>query len=213
MSEFVFSLLVRGIILLAVVMTARFLLNRYSAASKDFVFRVTMIALVALPLLWLAPPAWTWHSAPMVDDPTLGALQALDPPLPEDLALGTVSAPPIVEPTAKVGNPKLATVLVTILALVWACSFLAVLAHFCMGVWRVRRLEKSCSIVDDPSWLKAIVSTSEVLGLGRPVVLKSGNDVPMPFVTGFFRIRLILPESALAFSDENRSMLLCHELT
>jgi len=205
------------------------LMRKRSAATRHLVWALALCALLALPVLTAALPAWRvlpqWaarQEAPAAQKPA--AIEVLPmsgidaPPMPlaaktaqQDSATTGAAAPapaaPAVHGTWFPSIPLPAAILIT-----WACGVIVSLIPLLAGVLALRRLSRITRAVSDGPWVQSLAVASERLGIKRGVSLLESPSRSMPMVWGTLRARLLVPADGSSWTSERRLVVLLHEL-
>ncbi len=134
------------------------------------------------------------------------------------------AAPPIETPTPvvlvvgehatnnqqEVGSSSVSTLSWVMLG--WAVGAVICLAPLVLGRVSLWRLERSAKPVKTGPLAELLTTTSEQLGLRRPVTLLVSQHRPMPMIWGIFRSKLLLPTEAYEWSPQRQRVVLLHEL-
>ncbi|MEN6560347.1 MAG: M56 family metallopeptidase [Acidobacteriota bacterium] len=131
-------------------------------------------------------------------DPASGRSPATDPSL---LAAGAADR-------SKTPSPALGL----LLAIAWGAGLAALLVRLAFGLAGASRLTAQGAPLDGPSWRALLERFLALLPLRRRVRLKSHPQVPVPLTWGWRRPVVLFPDGAEAWSDDERSSALCHEL-
>jgi bla regulator protein BlaR1 len=103
--------------------------------------------------------------------------------------------------------------LVEAFGVVWFCGFLGLL---CCGGWRYRRcrrLVRGGERISDPGLLAMLQDAREAMGVSCPVALVSVPQLSSPAVFGFWRVCLLLPETALLnLNHQELRLVFMHEM-
>jgi beta-lactamase regulating signal transducer with metallopeptidase domain len=95
---------------------------------------------------------------------------------------------------------------------VWALGASAGLAKVAFGFWQLRRLRRSCSIVDSADLHLLLRDTLNEFGAARRVAILTSDRVRVPAAIGFIRPAIILPAWALQeLSAAELNAVLLHE--
>ena len=143
----------------------------------------------------------------MAPPPASHALPGIDVRAPH-----TASRPPVTtaDPT---GSNWLADVTTTgRVLLAWGVVGLALLLRYVVSLVAVFALTRRAETVGDRRWRDALDVTTAALGLARDPRLVMTDRVTVPFTCGFLRPTLVVPASALAWTDDRIRVVLLHEL-
>jgi beta-lactamase regulating signal transducer with metallopeptidase domain len=162
------------------------------AAARHLVWSLALGALLVLPALAWALPAWRL--------PWLRVTTALPAGVPVDL-------PAPVAPIAT-GMPQLSAALLA----VWLVGALVVIGRMFAGWWGVRRLGQSARPVLDDRALGELGTLCVAADVRAPVRLLRSEKATMPATWGVLRPAILLPADADRWSVERRRVVLLHEL-
>jgi beta-lactamase regulating signal transducer with metallopeptidase domain len=113
-----------------------------------------------------------------------------------------------------VGEEKSGTNLLALaLALVWAAGATALGLRLAFGLAGAVRLTTEGAPLHDPAWRVLLERFMALVSLRRPVRLKSHPAVLVPLTWGWRRPVVLLPNGADAWTDDERSSALYHELS
>jgi beta-lactamase regulating signal transducer with metallopeptidase domain len=99
----------------------------------------------------------------------------------------------------------------TALPAIWAIVAFALLARVAFGIAAVHRLARRARPAD-ARWRQRLADTIDTLGIHGRVRLLVSRDIGMPMTWGSRVPVLLLPVSALEWSDERAGVVLLHEL-
>jgi TonB family protein len=180
-------------------------LKRQSAATRHWVLSVTLASAAAAPLVALTLPAWTlpWPSEPK------GQVA-----IERSFTTGQASAPasPIAVPAAPIAQSGTSMTIGRVLTLLWLIGAAAAAAVLIVGLARLRWLGTRAVPVRSGPWFETGQDTARSLGIRRPVAILRSAHPTLLMTWGFWRPRIILPASAVDWSDERRRTVLAHEL-
>jgi beta-lactamase regulating signal transducer with metallopeptidase domain len=199
-----FSIIVKASMLLAAAGLADAVIRRrVSAASRYWLWTLTMVGLLLLPALPLALPEWPVISVaqPIADVAPLAPVSDVIVP---DAA---IHAPVAVVPTPAATLPWS-----NVLLAIYAGGVLLVLVRLARGHRAMQRLTRQATVVQDPEWMRLLRESMQQLDLYRRVRLLRGRDDTMPMAVGVWRAAIVLPPAADTWSEDRRRAVLLHEL-
>lgn len=95
---------------------------------------------------------------------------------------------------------------------VWAVGVALGLMPVVAGLLSLWRLGRSSSVLTGEPWRNLLGRAHSDLRLTRPVTLLLSDRRAMPMAWGTLKPKVLLPEDALAWSDDRRRVVLLHEL-
>ncbi len=214
MNELVYSLtimLARGLALLIIGLGIYAGLRKRCATTQNFLWRLLLMALVAIPLLTFLPNAWRIDLSPEVPPLTV-SMEALRPE-----AANVEELPPLVidepEEHARALNWASSLSWQQSIAIAWAVGFLAIVCRFLLGYVRLMALRRRCQELPASSpWVRFLKEEQVARKYCRRIRIFSDQDVPVPMIFGSLRPSLLLPASILEATEEERTMIVRHEL-
>ncbi|HEV2248400.1 MAG TPA: M56 family metallopeptidase, partial [Terriglobia bacterium] len=199
------EIFVKGTILVLFAAALALMLRRASAASRHLVWTVTLCAVLALPVLALALPAW---EVPILSSARSGT------------ASEAISIPP--ESSAEPPENQLVQVTVArypagpawpgVLLLLWATGSTLFILRMAVGQSRARRLAGHSRLFQTSQALAVLKSVLQRLRISRAVELRTGAEIGVPFTRGIFRPAIFLPEEAGEWTRDELEFVLAHEL-
>jgi beta-lactamase regulating signal transducer with metallopeptidase domain len=180
---------------------ATFSLRRSTAESRMLVWRSAAVTLLAvyvgrqLPLHGLSWGIPSALAAPLI---ALGRVQVTAATLP------SVDAP---------GTSIWLSGSVQLLLLAYVAGVTMVLLPSVVGWVRVQRMKGRARPVHDVAWSTTLADVRTGLGLRRSIRLFVSDETLGPMTWGLFRPVVMLPESADAWNDSQRRIVLMHELS
>ncbi len=215
------ALVARATIVLSLTWLGARVAMRRSASTRHAVWAAGFIAALALPFAARAVPGWSLAVLPaaVVEPiaPTADHIVAAPPASPA-LPSINVRAPqiasrpstPTVDPTGSIWLSNLTTTGWVLLA--WGVIGLALLLRYVVSLVAVFALTRRAEAVNVARWRDALDVTTAALGLTRDPRLVMTDRVTVPFTCGFLRPTLVVPSSALAWTDDRIRVVLLHEL-
>jgi|GEM_PF-4868098 len=219
--------LIRATILLAAGIILTILLQRFAAQARHLVWTVIFAVMLVLPLgmNWL--PAWDVAVLPPAEnasEPGLGYLEVAEAPVVvEDLTAesGHVKAPygklSLHNNYAYEATPDLLRVdpfsrTLNTIFWVWVIGVVSALLSLMIGKLRFLWLTHKAEHVLDPDWTDQFDALRRQLGITRDVRLLMSNTISTPMTSGSLRPVILVPDSALTWSEDRIQMVLAHEL-
>ncbi len=226
--------LLKSSVVLTLALAAAAILRRKPAALRHFVLSAFLISLLLLPLLSLVPGGWQTSLLPrgkatpvpiLVTRPAFGlsplpTLQevvelvpagsfriAADAFVPEGTELAAARRFPAPAP----GSTW--RVLGRIGLVAWAAGLLVLLLRLGLGLAGAARLTKQGRPVTEPAWRILLARFLAAVSLRRDVRLRSHDAVLVPLTWGLFRPVILLPRGTEGWTEDQRSTVLCHELS
>ncbi len=233
------DLTVKATLVLAVAGVAVLALHRASAAARHLAWCLGLGAALALPVLSLVVPGWSWRILPMAAErghharisgadaaaPRLGPPLAAPGPLDDltldgDELMGSARATGSLSrgmPASPIASSSLRWGFVPApswswLWAVWLAGVLAVLSARLAGWIALGRLTRDAEPIDDAEWTTQARDLAAKLGLTRRILLLRGARAAMPMTWGWIRPVVLLPAEADSWGVDRRRGVLLHEL-
>lgn len=206
--------------------------RRRPAAFRHFVLSFALVGLLLLPLLSLAPVGWRTSLLPARPaGPGTGTLipaqhvvtgaQALGldvqslPPgvvrLPE-LPLASIAGGPAGAATSRLPAAG-ADPLNSLLAVLWGAGLIVLFLRLAVGLAGAVKLTAQGTALGDPAWRVLLERFKALVSLRRNIRLKSHPEVLVPLTWGWRKPVVLMPAGADAWTEEQRSSALFHELS
>jgi TonB family protein len=179
-------------------------LRQSSSALRHHVWTAAILASLALPFFAMLLPAW--HSA------TLGSAATFWSPAHANAGSPISHTIPssIVNVTA---SPQFFNRLAGVTLLAWTVGASFFLLRLLVGLARLAWVSAHAKPVFDDDWMHTVLELSKFHKIGRPVrLLLRNSSTAMPLTWGIFRPLIVLPSSALQWSEDCRCIVLSHEL-
>ncbi len=226
------DLAVKSLVVMLVCCAAAAVLFRASAARRHLVWTLGIAALLVLPVLSLALPAWQvgwlpqWNTQVSLTATPASSLAPIavtrDQPAPE-------SAIPAVDtmPTSglRASDSARARVAVdstgrslarwswsTLTIAGWLAGCVLALTPLAIGHWQLLALSRGSTPVAESTWLSLLASMRSQLGVWQGVQLRRSPVATMPLTWGVLRPVLLLPAEADNWTAARQRMVLWHEL-
>lgn len=206
-----------------------------SSATRRFVWAVTCLAALAVPLVFLAGPVWpldllsaattipTGRSKPAVRDAgTHATVRPVAPNGEEDgRDLGVrhemegmdIASSDTVAVSTDAGAPGVFSVRAgDVVVWTWLGGAAWVLLQLCVGLGRSRSIRTSAREVDDPEWCEALAEAQRALRCQRAMALRVSAEIDVPMAVGVWRPAVLLPSEAMGWSAARRRVALLHEV-
>ncbi len=220
------ELTLKGIMILAAAGLLSVGLRNASAASRHAVWSIALGALLLLPVLTWAVPAWRVAilPAPVAENASLNTetsdavAERLPLALPSHAAIGAAIGA-AVGPQLESSSAPLATAApawqlsaAQIALLIWAAGAMLVLARLLSGTLRMRRITRDAERLIDYPWSMLTNRIRGQLDIRDHVAIYVSAEVAMPMTWGVLIPVIVLPPESSAWSGEWRRVVLLHEL-
>ena len=219
------ELTLKGIMILAAAGLSSVGLRNASAASRHVVWSLALGALLLLPVLTWAVPAWRVAilpapPAPVAENASLNTetsaavAERLPLALPSYAAIGAIAAPQFEAASAPLAAaaPAWPFNAAQIALLIWAAGATLLLAHLLLGTLRMRRITRNAERLIDYPWSMLTNRLRGRLDIRDHVAIYVSAEVAMPMTWGVLIPVIVLPPESSAWSGEWRRVVLLHEL-
>ncbi len=220
--------LIKSTAVLALALVLVLLFRRKSASLRHFVLSLSLAGLLLLPVLrylglgWETPllPAGTRARAITQDTPARaillgrisGKMEKGEILLPHLRSTITPAKSLALEPAQ--AKPAQAWLFFkSALPVVWSAGLVMLLLRLAAGLFGAFRLTREGTPVHDPRWRILLERFLAAIHLRREVRLKSHRNVLIPLTWGFIKPVVLIPEGHRAWTEEQRSAALIHELS
>ena len=207
--RFALLLLAKATLLLGAAALGALALSRASAAARHLLWSLALLALLALPALALAVPAWKPAFLAVVPASRSTQIDDVAPQIASPVArfASLASAPLATSAPSTEGAP-----LGMILLAAWAAGVIVLLARLGLGLLAVRRLARGAQLLDDREWAPLAERLSAAAGVRRRVRILLSPHATMPVTWGMLSPVVLLPTEALDWDEGRRRAVLLHEL-
>ena len=226
--EVLADLAIKSLAVMLLALLAAAVLGRASAAWRHLAWCLSLVALLLLPALSLALPAWRagwlpqWPAARQALPAPVAVAAATDmQPIDAQPQPAIALVPPQTSPAPAATLPRPAASApsgegeaagVPWIAIVWLAGWLVAMVPVAIGLWQLACLRRSSTPVKDPRWLALVSELTGQLGLRRSVQLRTSDAALVPLTWGALRPVLLIPADADQWSDDRRRLVLLHEL-
>ncbi len=214
----------KSLAVLAVAGGLCFLLRRAAAATRHWVWFLSVASLPCLLLLSAVPHSWQRPLWSVSSGFNSGNQFSLTLNLaPGGDAASAVTRPPALtaaNATARADNApsgqpigaRFSANWLLFAAGIWSVGAALCLGFVLAGQFQLSRLRRNARVLRDPEWTRLLREACERLRLSRPAVLLQSVDNPMPLTWGWWRPAVLLPAEAARWPAERRRVVLLHEL-
>ena len=204
------AIVLKGSILMIAAAAAIALMYRASAATRHFVWTLSVAGLLLLPVfaaslprLEIAVPIAPIEVRAHADEPN--DLIAAPP------ARTTVTGAVATAPGRSESNAS-SVPWVLLPAVVYVFGLLALLGRLVMQHRTARRIARNATTVSDPEWTALLGECATRIGVRRRVALLRSRDQLMPMTMGTVAPVIVVPADADTWDEEQRRAVLLHEL-
>ncbi|HMC56063.1 MAG TPA: HEAT repeat domain-containing protein [Gemmatimonadaceae bacterium] len=209
---FAADILLRVTLVLGVFGAAGYLLRGQSAAVRHLLWSLATAGCVVLPAISAVNP-YTVAVLPARAAPAATEQVRQDRFARLDDAKPTVREATNPGATRPVDDAPAPTPInwIAVLLLVWLGGTLAYLLRFVTGIAVIRGFVAR-AVEASPEWTGQVRILAARFGVRRPLRVVLSDDAEMPFAFGLRTPVIVLPASALDWTDERREAVLMHEL-
>lgn len=224
MTEFVVTtgvssladLFIRATVVLLVALALQWLTHRGPALTRHNLWTLTFAILLVLPVVRLFGPSW---DVPVLPEPGGPADEVrLETSALAVEAYATAAATELAPP-ARVASAPGETLespplwgLAWLAFLVWATGCGVALTSVGVGALRFHKLARNALPVENEAWLRRLEELRKDLAIRTEVRLLQGKGVLTPMTGGVRKPAILLPVSAVDWSDARCRIVLAHEL-
>ena len=175
----------KACLLLLLSLALHCLLRRSSSAFRHSLLTLSFICLLLLPLTPVLGLEW---DVPLLNSPRF-----------------------LTEPVGFLGRLYASPYFGAVLAIFWAVGFATVILRMLVGFWLVRRLRNGARPVDE-SWADVICRAKSGLRVESDVRVLVSDSLTAAVCAGVWRPVILMPWESEDWSDEQRLVILRHEL-
>jgi TonB family protein len=199
-----FATIVKVSLVAAVGLIATALLRRRSAAVRHWLLAATVFCALAMPVLERILPAWPMPVSARSSTVTVGSTAVTWAPVPAEF-LPVASAGQTPQGPA---TPSRSSVL----PLIWLAGTALSLAFLVIGLVRLAWLASRATPITDGPWASIASTVAREYGVSRAVRVLKSDHAALLVTWGLMSPKVLIPHSALSWSDEQIRIVLRHEL-
>ena len=217
--------LIKSTLALTLALILVVLFRRRSASLRHFVLSLSLAGLLLLPVLPYFGIGWetsllparigsasgpsTAAAAGSLRGNTAGKMGSREVYLSPSGSSGTLDMSGHAEPIMEKSAPLFRIAL----PFVWLAGLIILLLRLAAGLLGALRLTRKGEDIRDPGWRILLDRFLAAIHLQKKVRLKSHHDVLIPLTWGFIKPVVLIPAGHEAWTDEQRSSALIHELS
>ena len=214
MTALLTAVFIKGSILMIAAAAVVALMSRASAATRHFIWTLSVIGLLGLPLLATMLPAWE-VAVPIASSET-------------DTAIDRVRLTPIAPATAATTNGNAASIARAnddgtasrdarlpwplMLGAIYGVGALVLFARLLHQRSAARRIVREATPIGDREWISTFDDCAARIGVTRSVALRRSAAQLMPMTTGTMASSIVIPADANMWDEDRRRAVLLHEL-
>jgi uncharacterized protein (TIGR03435 family) len=207
------AILVKASLLLAAAACVHLLIGRrLSAAARHLWWTGAIVGLLLLPVLSTLLPVWTiggFHADRIASVRGVDDGVAMMAGLATEVRSSMSTALPL--PIRRPFGPRALSWNEAAIAL-YVIGILLFLARLAAQQWRVQRLLRRTTPVENGDWSDLLAASAARLGVHRRVRLLNSVEESMPMACGTLQPAIVIPAVADAWPEERRRAVLLHEL-
>lgn len=205
----VFDAAARGIILFAIAAFVAWLLRNRDARSRHLIWTAAIIGQFAL-LAFVNLPA-RWHvSVPI--SVLEGSTRATSNATQHQVPVVRVHTDERTQSIQFVRKHLRTPVIWYVAGSIWLLGLVLGTVRVCWGTFQLWRFAIHAQRVIDGSWLSLVQGLADTLRIARPMTLLMGYPSAVPITWGFVYPVLLLPNEAKSWNNEERYIILMHEM-
>lgn len=209
MAALIIVTLIKSFVLIMAILILTWFMRRSSAAIRHLYLSAAVMVLLALPLVSPMLPSWDvgWLSHPFAP----GDGKTIAPPAGR-IETGMESAADFTHTRAAPSVKKSRFRWFDWILIVWlagsAALFFRLLGGKLLGYWVARKAPE----VKDKGFMKTVGQVARQFGIMAKITILKSDRFNVPFVSGIFRTRLIMPSQAQNWPGQRLKNILRHEL-
>jgi TonB family protein len=198
-----FATIIKVSLVAAAGLTVTALLRRRSAAVRHWVLAATIFCALATPVLERMLPAWRMPLATGTSPSTVGSTV---------VTVTVTPAKSAVVPAAQTAQAPVTPSRSSVFPIIWLTGTALSLAVLVIGLVRLAWLASRATPITDGPWASIASAVAREYGVGRAVRVLRSNHASLLVTWGLTEPKVLIPESALSWSDEQIRIVLRHEL-
>jgi len=218
--------LIKSTVVLTLALILVVLFRMRTASLRHFVLSLSLAGLLLLPVLPYLGSGWETSLLPAGAREPFLFLTAPAAAKPEDNGQGSNGsqgvllspshssiAPKIISPTEHPPVGPSGFFVKSALPFIWSAGLILLLLRLAGGLFGAFRLTREAEPVRDPRWRVLLERFLAAIHLQRRVRLMSHRNIRIPLTCGFIRPVVLIPDGHEAWTEEQRSSTLIHELS
>jgi beta-lactamase regulating signal transducer with metallopeptidase domain len=213
MIAFFIAVFIKGSILMAAAAVAVAVMSRVSAATRHFIWTLTIVGLLALPVIATMLPAWQL-AVPIASSETDAAIDVTEPAHVAPATAATINTRAAVPRVDEDANARLDARLPwpLLLGAIYAVGALLLFARLLHQWSAARRIVHETRAISDRDWIRALDDCAARMSVRRSVALRRSGIHLMPMTQGTTAPSIVIPADADAWDEDRRRAVLLHEL-
>jgi len=203
------ALVVKGSVLMIAAAGVVALMQRASAAARHFVWTLTVVGLLALPVFAALLPMWS------IAVPIKPAATRTPPDAARPISIAA-DAPSSESASTTTGTTILADgndlPWAMLPAAIYVVAVLVLLGRLAVERSAAQRIVREAVLVSDPEWASELSECAVRTGISRAVALRRSRVQLMPMTTGTLAPAIVIPADADTWDESRRRAVLLHEL-
>jgi beta-lactamase regulating signal transducer with metallopeptidase domain len=207
------AIVLKGSILMIAAAALVAVMYRASAATRHFVWTLTVAGLLLLPVLSASLPTWT-VTVPMAPAETIAAtipVQSVSPTAARPVTIGEpVGASLTNEAPSRSGSDVVQWP--AVLPAIYVLGVLVLLGRLAVQRTTARRIVREANLVCEPEWTALLDECAARVGVRGAVALRRSRTQVMPMTTGTIAPSIVIPAESDTWEEDRRRAVLLHEL-
>ena len=212
MIAFLAAILLKGTMLMTAAAAVSTVMFRASAATRHFIWTLTIVGLLLLPVFSTTLPRWEL-AVPLAPIETSAAIDVarragITSAVPVTVSASATPRVSVIESPNTAGRLPWPLVLVTL----YVIGVLILLGRFVVHRSVARRIVRSTAAVSGREWTSLLDDCATRIGVGRAVSLRRSLTQVMPVTAGTLAPSIVIPADADGWDEDRRRAVLLHEL-
>jgi beta-lactamase regulating signal transducer with metallopeptidase domain len=213
MTAFFIAVFIKGSILMAAAAAAVAVMSRASAATRHFIWTLTIVGLLALPVIATMLPTWP-IAVPIASSVTDTAIEfAQRAHVAPTIGASIYTRAPVArvdEDANAFLDSRLPWPL--LLGAIYVVGALVLFARLVRQWSAARRVVDETTAISDRNWIRALDDCAARIGVTRSVALRRSGIHLVPMTRGTMAPSIVIPSDADAWDEDRRRAVLLHEL-
>jgi beta-lactamase regulating signal transducer with metallopeptidase domain len=212
MIAFLAAILLKGTMLMTAAAAVNTVMFRASAATRHFIWTLTIVGLLLLPVFSTTLPRWAL-AVPLAPIETSAAIDVarragITSAAPVTVRASATPSVSVIESPDMAGRLPWPLVLVTL----YVIGVLILLGRFVVHRSVARRIVRSTTAVSDREWTSLLDDCASRIGVRQAVSLRRSLTQVMPVTAGTLAPSIVIPADADGWDEDRRRAVLLHEL-
>ena len=195
MLPFLFSILLKSIFLFSISGILLILLRNRSSISRNYIYRLSLLAVLVLPLLEYFSQKWEVSQLHLPVNSIFTLTNAME-----------------VQSMVAGNNVEGTITYIDIFLFIWLAGTIIMLLRILLGWILSQKIARESSLIIDNKFEQIKNQIEKNMHIQRTIQYSTSQNISSPIAMGWFKHHIIFPAYTQHWSDDSIKMILIHEL-